>query len=157
MRGVRDEAQPRVDRTSEQQAPLAHGRRLVRVFLFAGFAALSTLLSPALSNDFDFTNSPEANQAQKLLEQKAPGAGRRDRELVRRWSAGRVPSSDPAFAEKVNAALDDLRALGPSVVLEVPSGYPVSEQDAPDPQVAALGPIDSEDGTAVSVHRDPHR
>ena len=146
MRGVRDEAQPRVDRTSEQQAPLAHGR-VWAVVLFAGFAALSTLLSPALSNDFDFTNSPEAIQAQKLLEQKGLEQDVSPESFV--LVGGEGATSDPAFAEKVNAALDDLRGLDPSVVLVVPSGYPVSEQDASDPQVAALGPIDSEDGTAV--------
>ena len=29
------------------------------VILVAGFVAMSTLLSPALTNDFDFTNNPE--------------------------------------------------------------------------------------------------
>ena len=117
------------------------------VVLFAGFAGVSTLLSPALSNDFDFTNNPEAVQAQKLLEQKGLEQDVSPESFV--LVGGEGATSDPAFAEKVNAALDDLRALDPSVVLVVPSGYPVSEQDASDPQVAALGPIDSEDGTAV--------
>ena len=117
------------------------------VVLVAGMAALSTLLSPALSNDFDFTNNPEAIQAQKLLEQKGLEQDVSPESFV--LVGGEGATSDPAFADKVNAALEDLRGLDPSVVLQVPSGYPLSEQDASDPQVASLGPIDSEDGTAV--------
>jgi RND superfamily putative drug exporter len=117
------------------------------VVLAAGLAALSTLLSPALSNDFDFTNNPEAIRAQKLLEQKGLEQDVSPESFV--LVGGEGATSDPAFADKVNAALEDLRGLDPSVVLQVPSGYPLSEQDASDPQVASLGPIDSEDGTAV--------
>ena len=140
----------RLNPESIARASSRHPWRTVGIWaavLVAGMAALSTLLSPALSNDFDFTNQPEAIRAQKLLEQKGleQDVSPESFVLVGREGA----TSDPAFADKVNAALDDLRGLDPSVVLQVPSGYPVSEQDASDPQVAALGPIDSEDGTAV--------
>jgi RND superfamily putative drug exporter len=140
----------RLNPESIARASSRHPWRTVGVWavvLFAGFAALSTLLSPALSNDFDFTNNPEAIQAQKLLEQTGLEQDVSPESFVLVGAEG--ATSDPAFADKVNAALDDLRGLDPSVVLQVPSGYPVSEQDASDPQVAALGPIDSEDGTAV--------
>ena len=40
------------------------------VILILGFGASGVLLSDALTTDFDFTNNPEAIQAQKLLEQK---------------------------------------------------------------------------------------
>jgi uncharacterized membrane protein YdfJ with MMPL/SSD domain len=115
--------------------------------LVAGFVAMSTLLSPALSNDFDFTNNPEAIRAQKLLEQEGLEQDVSPESFV--LVGGEGATSDPQFAEKVNAALNDLRGLDPSAVLQVPSGYPLSEQDASNPQVAALGPIASEDGTAV--------
>jgi putative drug exporter of the RND superfamily len=117
------------------------------VILILGFGASGVLLSDALTTDFDFTNNPEAIRAQKLLEQK---------QLVQDISpetfvlvGGDGATSDPQFATTVNAALDDVRGLDPSVVLQVPSGYPLSQQEASDPKVAALGPIDSEDGTAV--------
>jgi RND superfamily putative drug exporter len=115
--------------------------------LVAGFVAMSTLLSPALSNDFDFTNNPEAIRAQKLLEQEGLEQDVSPESFV--LVGGEGATSDPQFAEKVNAALNDLRGLDPSAVLQVPSGYPLSEQDASNPQVAALGPIASDDGTAV--------
>ena len=140
----------RLNPESIARASSRHPWRTVGIWaavLVAGMAALSTLLSPALSNDFDFTNQPEAIRAQKLLEQKGLEQDVSPESFV--LVGGEGATSDPAFADKVNAALDDLRGLDPSVVLQVPTGYPVSEQDASDPQVAALGPIDSEDGTAV--------
>src|SRR6266511_3348762 len=117
------------------------------VVLILGFGASGALLSDALTTDFDFTNNPEAIQAQKLLEQKQLEQDVSPETFV--LVGGDGATTDPQFASTVNSALDDLRALDPSVVLQVPSGYPLSEQDASDPEVAALGPIDSEDGTAV--------
>ena len=140
----------RLNPESIARASSRHPWRTVGIWaavLVAGMAALSTLLSPALSNDFDFTNNPEAIRAQKLLEQKGLEQDVSPESFV--LVGGEGATSDPAFADKVNAALEDLRGLDPSVVLQVPSGYPLSEQDASDPQVASLGPIDSEDGTAV--------
>jgi len=117
------------------------------VILVLGIASAATLLSGSLTTDFDFTNSPEAIQAQKLLEQKQleQDIGFQTFILV----GGQGAATDPAFADKVNAALSDLRGLDKSVVLQVPNGYPLSKQDAADPQAAALGPIVSEDGTAA--------
>ena len=40
------------------------------VILILGFGASGVLLSDALTTDFDFTNNPEAIQAQNLLEQE---------------------------------------------------------------------------------------
>ena len=87
----------RLNPESIARASSRHPWRTVGVWavvLFAGFAALSTLLSPALSNDFDFTNSPEAIQAQKLLEQKGLEQDVSP-EIVRRWSAGRARRAIP--------------------------------------------------------------
>jgi putative drug exporter of the RND superfamily len=117
------------------------------VVLILGFGASGALLSDALTTDFDFTNNPEAIKAQKLLEQQGLEQDVSPETFV--LVGGDGATTDPQFASKVNAALDDLRALDPSVVLQVPTAYPMSEQDASNPQVAALGPIQSEDGTAV--------
>jgi RND superfamily putative drug exporter len=117
------------------------------VILIAGFIAMSTLLSPALTNDFDFTNNPEAIAAQKTLEREGLEQDVSPESFVMTGDAG--ATSDPAFADKVNAALNDIRGLDPNVVLTVPTAYPLSDQDAANPEVAALGPIDSQDGTAV--------
>jgi RND superfamily putative drug exporter len=117
------------------------------VILIAGFAAMGALLSPALTNDFDFTNNPEAIQAEKLLEQTKLEQDVSPETFV--LTGGEGATTDPQFAEKVNAILSDLKGLDPDFVLQVPSAYPLTEEQAADPEVAALGPIDSEDGTAV--------
>jgi uncharacterized membrane protein YdfJ with MMPL/SSD domain len=58
-------------------------------------------------------------------------------------------ATDPAFIQQVNGALNDIRALDSNVVLQVPSQFPLSQQDQANPQIAALGPIASDDGSAV--------
>ena len=117
------------------------------VILILGFGASGVLLSKALTTDFDFTNNPEAVQAQTLLQQKQLEQDVTPETFVMTGSQG--ATTDPAFTEKVNAALNDIRALDPSVVLQVPSQFPLSQADKSNPQVAALGPFPSEDGTAV--------
>ncbi len=117
------------------------------VILVLGFGASGVLLSNALTTDFDFTNNPEAVQAQSLLQQKQLEQDVTPETFVMTGPQG--ATTDPAFTAQVNAALNDVRALDPSVVLQVPSQYPLSQQDKTNPQVAALGPIPSEDGTAV--------
>jgi len=117
------------------------------VILVLGFGASGVLLSKALTTDFDFTNNPEAIRAQTLLQQKQLEQDVTPETFVMTGPQG--ATTDPAFTTKVNAALNDLRALDKTVVLEVPSAYPLSQQDASNPQVAALGPFRSKDGTAV--------
>ena len=117
------------------------------VILILGFGASGVLLSKALTTDFDFTNNPEAVQAQTLLQQKQLEQDVTPETFVMTGSQG--ATTDPAFTAKVNAALNDIRALDPSVVLQVPSQFPLSQADKSNPQVAALGPFPSEDGTAV--------
>ena len=117
------------------------------VILILGFGASGALLSKALTTDFDFTNNPEAIRAQTLLQQKQLEQDVTPETFVMTGSQG--ATTDPAFTAKVNAALNDIRALDPSVVLQVPSQFPLSQTDKSNPQVAALGPIPSEDGTAV--------
>ncbi len=117
------------------------------VVLVAGFVASATILSDSLTTDFDFTNNPEAKRAQQILEQRQLERDVIPETIVMTGGEGAV--LDPAFAERVNAALDDLRALGPQVVSQVPQSYPLPEELASDPETAALGPIPSKDGTAV--------
>ena len=117
------------------------------VILILGFGASGVLLSKALTTDFDFTNNPEAVRAQTLLQQKQLEQDVTPETFVMAGSQG--ATTDPAFTAKVNAALTDIRALDPSVVLQVPSQFPLSPADKSNPQVAALGPFSSEDGTAV--------
>jgi len=117
------------------------------VILITAGAASSALLGSALTTDFDFTNSPEAKRAATILEQRQLKQSIIPESFVLTGGQGAV--QDPAFAQQVNAALDDLRALGPDVVQSVPSQFPLPDDQAQDPQVAALGPIPSEDGTAV--------
>lgn len=117
------------------------------VVLVAGFAASATILSDALTTDFDFTNNPEAKRAQQILEDRRLEQDVVPETIVMVGGEGAV--HDPAFVETVNAALDDLRALGPNVVSQVPEGFPLPEEQASDPRIAALGPIPSRDETAV--------
>jgi putative drug exporter of the RND superfamily len=117
------------------------------VILVLGFGASGVLLSNALTTDFDFTNNPEAIQAQTLLQQKQLEQDVTPETFVMTGPQG--ATTDPAFTAQVNAALQDIRALDPTVVLQAPSQYPLSQQDQANAQVAALGPFPSQDGTAV--------
>ena len=117
------------------------------VILVLGFAASGALLSNALTTDFNFTNNPEAIRAQALLEQKGLVQNVEPQTFVMTGAPG--AATDPAFIAQVNGALSDIRALDPSVVLQVPSQFPLSAKDQANPQIAALGPIPSQDGSAV--------
>jgi len=116
--------------------------------LVAGIASSATLLGPALTTDFDFTNLPEAKRAQQLLEERQLEEDIvTETFVVTTESAGGV--EDPAFVSEVNGLLGDLEALGADVVTTVPGAFPMSAEAAADPRIAALGPIASEDGKAV--------
>jgi putative drug exporter of the RND superfamily len=117
------------------------------VILVLGFGASGVLLSGALTTDFDFTNNPEAKQAKQILDDEKLEQDVIPETFVMTGGDGAV--DDPAFQQQVNAALDDLRALGPAAVTTVPASYPPPADQQQDPRTAALGPIDSEDGTAV--------
>ena len=43
------------------------------VVLAAGIAGSATLLGPALTTEFDFTNSPEAKRAEQVLQEELTG------------------------------------------------------------------------------------
>jgi RND superfamily putative drug exporter len=117
------------------------------IFVLAGWSA-SALLGPVLTTDFDFTNTPEAKEAQKILEQR-----QLEQDIVTEtWvvaGPGEGVAQDSSFVEHVNGILDDLEALGPDVVSYVPPAYPQPADVAQDPQAAPFGPFPSEDGRAV--------
>jgi RND superfamily putative drug exporter len=140
----------RLNPESLARASSRHAWRTIAIWvvvLVAGFGASSAMLSDALTTDFDFTNNPEAKQAKQILEQRKLERDLTTETVVMTGGDGAV--QDPAFRGSVNAALDDLRALGPKVVSQVPVSFPLPRQVAGNPQAAALGPIPSEDGTAV--------
>ena len=116
--------------------------------LVIGMASAATLLGPALTTDFDFTNTPEAKRAQLILEERGLEEDIITETFVVAADEPGV-AEDPAFVDRVNELLDDLRALGPDVFQTLPAAYPLPAELAADPQVAALGPIPSEDGQAV--------
>src|SRR5262245_52886548 len=119
------------------------------VILVLGFAASGALLSNALTTDFDFTNNPEAIRAQTLLEQKGLVQNVEPETFVMTGAPG--AATDPAFVQQVNNALSDIRAIDPSgnIVKQVPAQFPLSAKDQANPQIAALGPFPSQDGSAV--------
>src|SRR5205823_5358721 len=81
------------------------------VILVLGFGASAALLSSALTTDFDFSNNPEAKRAKTILDREKLEQDVVPETFVMTDGAGAV--SDPAFQAQVNAALKDLRALGP--------------------------------------------
>src|SRR5829696_4197309 len=67
------EATMRLNPQSLATASSRHAWRTIAIWvvvLVAGFAASGVLLSDALTTDLDFTNNPEAKQAQQILEQR---------------------------------------------------------------------------------------
>ena len=114
---------------------MAHGGRLVRDLRAGRGGQLGALLGSVLTTDIDFTNTPEAKEAQQILEQR-----RLEQDLVtENWviaGPGEGAVEDPAFVEDVNAVLQDLNALGTDVVTYVPPAFPLPDQVAQDPETA---------------------
>jgi len=118
------------------------------LILVAAMASLSTLLAPALTTSFNFTNNPEAKQAKAILdERKLTQDIITETFVVSADHAG--AASEPAFTERVNGLLTGLSALGPDVFTAVPSVYPVPAGATADPNTAGLGPVVSSDAKAV--------
>src|SRR5688500_18199621 len=140
----------RVNPESLAKASSRHPWRTVGVWLallVAGIASAATLLGPALTTDFDFTNSPEAKRAEQILEDRNLSEDVITETFVIVGEPGAI--EDPAFSEQVNGFITELQGLGPDVFSALPEEFPLSEELAADPRIAALGPIPSEDGSAV--------
>ena len=109
---------------------------------------LSTLLGPALTTDFDFTNSPEAKQAEQILQERRSPRTRSPRRSSS--PASRARSEDPAFVAAGQHVPDRPERARARRLPSAPGSVPADpRRQAADPQVAALGPIPSADGKAV--------
>ena len=118
------------------------------LILVGGMASLSTLLAPALTTSFDFTNNPEAKQAKAILtERNLIQDNVTETFVVAEDSSG--TASESALTQRVNDLLTGLKDLGPGVIKTVPASYPLPSTGATDPQTSGLGPIESQDGKAV--------
>jgi RND superfamily putative drug exporter len=140
----------RINPESLAKASSRHPGRTVAIWvvaLVAGIVSAATLLGPALTTDFDFTNVPEAKRAQQVLEDRQLTEDLVTETFVIVGEPGAI--EDPAFADRVNGFISELGALGPEVFSALPAAFPMSEEQAADPRIAALGPIPSEDGSAV--------
>ena len=116
------------------------------VVLAAGIAGSATLLGPALTTEFDFTNSPEAKRAQQVLQEELTGPDQVSETII---VIGEDTSiEDPAFADHVNGILAEIADLGSGVAAS-PASFPPPDSAQQDPLRAALGPFPSEDGNAV--------
>ena len=120
------------------------------LILVAAMASLSTLLAPALTTSFDFTNNPEAKQAKLMLEQQNLISDDINETFV---VAGSQPNAatGQVFVDRVNALIDGLKALGPTVIKATPSPYvyPPPPVDATSPQPVSPAPSLSQDNKAV--------
>ncbi len=115
--------------------------------LVSGGMAAGALLGPALTTDFNFTNTPEAKRADLILQEKLTGPDRATETFILASESGSV--QDPAFLERVNRVLQDIAALGPGAVEAVPPRFPPAPETAADPLLSALGPFPSQEGNAV--------
>jgi RND superfamily putative drug exporter len=114
------------------------------VVLIAGLVSTFTLLGPALTTEFNFTSTPEAKEADEILQRELTGPDRITETFV--VVSDEVSVQDPTFAEHVNGLLGEIAALDGGVAAS-PTSFPPPETD--DPVQAALGPFPSEDGRAV--------
>jgi len=138
----------KINPQSLARASATHPWRTLGVWLvvFAlGIAGAVTLLGPALTTDIDFTNSPEAKRAEKILERELTGPEQVTETFI--VISEDVSVEDPAFAEHLNGILDDVAGLGADVVTASPAAFPPPAEQ--EPLQAALGPFPSEDGRAV--------
>ena len=97
------------------------------VAVIAAGAASSSLLGDATTTGVSMTNNPEANQAEKLLEDRLTGPERDTEIVIVRSSSATV--DDPGFRSYVEGLQSALEALGPEVVQSVTTFY---ETDDPD-------------------------
>ncbi|HEX2699586.1 MAG TPA: MMPL family transporter [Acidimicrobiales bacterium] len=110
----------RLSPQSMARASSRHPWRTVGIWLVlmaAAGAASGSLLSSATTTDVEMTNNPEANQAEKLLEDRLTGAERDTEIVIVRNESSTV--DDPAFSSYVKALAGDLRGLGGDVVERV--------------------------------------
>jgi RND superfamily putative drug exporter len=114
----------RLSPQSLARASSRHPGRTTAIWVVsAAFAIglMSTLLGDALTQEQDFTSTPEAKQAATLIEDRLRGP-QRDREIFIVSSPSRTVD-DPAYRTFVEGLAQKIRALGPSVVESVHTFY----------------------------------
>ncbi len=92
----------------------------IALFVVAGFLT-SMFLSGALTTQADFTNNPEAKQAQTLLEDRLTGPRHSQEIVIVRSDSATV--DDPAFRAYVEGLRGDIVALGPRIVQQATDFY----------------------------------
>ena len=85
----------------------------VAAFVLA-IALIITLLADGLTTDFGFTNNPESQRADTLLEERLRGPKRANEIVIVRSDTLTV--DDPAFQAKVEALYDQFNALGSDII-----------------------------------------
>jgi len=111
------------------------------VFISAGMLS-QTLLAGALTNSFDFTNSPESKQADQLIKSKITGT-QPDQEFVI-VSSPKYKATDPEFSQYTASLATKLQDLGPAMVSSVVD--PLAAQTA---QTAQTGAAPTSNGDAA--------
>ncbi len=115
---------------SRRRAAVIRGRTvgdLGRSCWSPGSLSAATLLGPALTTDFDFTNSPEAKRAQQILEERQLDRGRDHRDLRRRRRAGRDRGPGvrrPGERVPRPSSTDS----GPTCSPALPAAFPLTEE-----------------------------
>src|SRR4029450_11199649 len=99
----------RINPQSLAKASATHPWRTLGIWLAVlalGIVGSATLLGPALTTEFDFTNSPEAKQAEQVLQEELTGP---DQVTETFFVIGEDTTiEDPAFAEHVNGILGQM-------------------------------------------------
>ena len=123
--------------------------------LFAAGASAATLLGPALTTDFDFTNSPEAKQADQILQERRLHPGHDHRDVHRHRRAGR--GGEPRLRRRGQHVPHRPERAGPRCLPSAPGSVPADRGAGrrstgggtrPDPVGGRVG---------RAVHGDLHR
>lgn len=139
----------RINPQSLAKASATHPWRTLGIWLVVlalGIAGSATLLGPALTTEFDFTNSPEAKRAEQVLQKELTGPDHVTETFI--VIGADTSIEDPAFADHVNDILGEIGDLKTGVAAS-PASFPPPDSAQQDPVQAALGPFPSEDGKAV--------
>src|SRR5687768_6369878 len=120
----------------------------------------ATLLGDVLTQDIEFTNSPDSVRAENVLMEKFPGADQNENTVFFVIGSDTVTVDDPAFQERVTELESAIEALGDDVIAAPPTSY----LDVPPEQAATSGlvsqsqrfaliPVPLVDNTETQVER----
>ena len=94
------------------------------VLVLAAGASIATLLSDALTTEFNFTNNPESKRAYALMEERFRDLKKANEIVVVRSET--LDVDDPGFKDHVVGLYEDIAALGPEVLQPGPHYYMVA-------------------------------